>query len=241
MAEEAITPLLNTSHALNRELSKSESAIRSMFDSIACRYDLANSLLSLGLHKLWKKIAVSTIQQGEHVLDVCTGTGDLIELIEKRGADVVGTDTSFGMLTVAAKRFPNRAMAGDATNLPYKDQVFDAVTVSFGIRNVPRITQALREFSRVLKPDGKLFILEFGQPRGVWGGLYTIYSRFIIPLIGGFITKNYGAYKYLPETSAVFPCGKRFIELVESNGFKKCSSRKLSGGVCYLYEALKGN
>ncbi len=225
--------------------------IKSMFSTVASKYDRANNILSVGIHHLWRKNLAewSGAAAGLHVLDCATGTGDLaIEFKKAVGftGTVIGSDFCADMLTTA----PSKALAlgldiqfetADVTALPYADASFDVVSISFGIRNVADPLLALREMARVCKPGGKVMILEFGQPSiPVVREFYQFYSEKALPYLGGFITGNTSAYKYLQSSSARFPCGDEFLELVTASGaFKKSEFRKFSLGICFAYRLEK--
>ncbi|MEZ4459481.1 MAG: bifunctional demethylmenaquinone methyltransferase/2-methoxy-6-polyprenyl-1,4-benzoquinol methylase UbiE [bacterium] len=221
--------------------------VRDMFAEIADTYDSTNSVLSLGIHHLWRKKTVreSGAKAGDHVLDCATGTGDLaLEFRRTVGAQgrVVGTDFCKEMLDFAP---PKAAAAGfpdvewevqDAMNLTYADDTFDIASISFGIRNVDDPVQGVRSMARVVKPGGKLMILEFGQPTGIMKPLFTVYSKVVIPTVGGLISGNKDAYNYLNNTSAAFPCREAFVELMrEAANFSDVRYHTLSGGIAYLY------
>jgi demethylmenaquinone methyltransferase/2-methoxy-6-polyprenyl-1,4-benzoquinol methylase len=217
-----------------------------MFSDIASRYDRANSVLSFGIHHLWRRatVAASGVRAGSSVLDCATGTGDLA-LAFKRAVGptgrVVGTDFNADMLSYAPAKAQQRGLdvafeVADAMNLPYADATFDAASISFGIRNVDDPRVALADMARVVKPGGKVVVLEFGQPRGIMGMLYGMYSRYVIPFIGGLITGNRKAYEYLPTTAAAFPCREAFTDLMTSTGrLTNCTYRELTGGIAFLY------
>jgi demethylmenaquinone methyltransferase/2-methoxy-6-polyprenyl-1,4-benzoquinol methylase len=217
-----------------------------MFSDIASRYDRANSVLSFGIHHLWRRatVAASGVRAGSSVLDCATGTGDLA-LAFKRAVGptgrVVGTDFNADMLSYAPAKAQQRGLdvafeVADAMHLPYADATFDAASISFGIRNVDDPRVALADMARVVKPGGKVVVLEFGQPRGIMGMLYGMYSRYVIPFIGGLITGNRKAYEYLPTTAAAFPCRKAFTDLMTSTGrLTNCTYRELTGGIAFLY------
>ena len=221
--------------------------IKSMFSTVASKYDRANNILSIGIHHLWRKKLVewSEASPGGHVLDCATGTGDLaIEFKKVVGfaGSVVGSDFCAEMLESA----PSKAMAqkldiqfetADVTALPYADASFNVVSISFGIRNVADPVKALQEMARVCKPGGKVMILEFGQPSlPLVREFYQFYSEKALPYLGGFITGNTSAYKYLQTSSARFPCGDEFLDLVKASGAYKTSAyRKMSLGICYAY------
>lgn len=229
-------------------------AVHAMFSDIAARYDRANSILSLGVHHLWRKATVkaSGARPGMTVLDCATGTGDLaIEFAKAVGvpvggavgfqALVVGTDFNAEMLSYAPQKAAAKGLniqfeVADAMNLPYDDDRFDIASISFGIRNVDDPATALKSMARVVKSGGKVVVLEFGQPKGLFGKLYRWYSKHIIPVIGAMITGHREAYDYLPKTAAKFPAGEKFVGLMlQSNVFSDVQARPLTGGIAWLY------
>lgn len=217
-----------------------------MFDSIAKRYDLLNSLLSGGLHRVWERKLVESLPPNPEgsCLDLCTGTGALVPRLCERYRCVEALDISPQMLAVARTRFSKldnvRWVEDDAQELGYSDSLFDVVTIAYGVRNWPDVSKGLRQVWRVLRPGGRVAILEFGQPsNSLWRWLFGLYSRFVIPFIGGIISGNRAAYEYLPRTSAVFPCGKEFEATLQASGLTPISTRSLMGGVAYIYVAQK--
>lgn len=224
--------------------------IRQMFAEIAPRYDIANSMLSLGTHSRWRKRAVrlSGAKNGMSVLDCATGTGDLaMEFKRAVGTDgaVTGTDFCEEMMQTAPKKaaaagLDIRYETADATALPYPDNSFDIVSISFGIRNVDDPLQALREMARTVRPGGKVVIAEFGQPKGIFGTFYRFYSRYIIPAVGGVISGKKTAYSYLVRTSKQFPAGDKFLELMRrTKAFSDISATPLTFGVAFIYIGIK--
>lgn len=220
--------------------------VRSMFASIAGRYDVTNSVLSLGIHHIWrnKAVRVSGAKKGDHVLDCATGTGDLAITFKKKVGDsgyVKGTDFCQEMIDPAPAKASKKGLVidfevADAMNLPYADKEFDISSISFGIRNVDDPLICLREMARVVKPGGRVVVLEFGQPKGVMSWPYRFYSKYIIQFIGGLLTGNRDAYQYLPETSAAFPAGQHFLDLMQrSNSYASQQFYKLNGGIAYIY------
>ncbi|NQW30458.1 MAG: bifunctional demethylmenaquinone methyltransferase/2-methoxy-6-polyprenyl-1,4-benzoquinol methylase UbiE [Ignavibacteria bacterium] len=220
--------------------------IHAMFTDIAPRYDVTNSVLSLGVHHIWRSITVkeSGAIAGSSVLDCATGTGDLaISFAQKVGPTgrVVGTDFNAEMLSTAPdkafkKGFSVAFELADVMKLPYSNAEFDISSIAFGIRNVDDKALAISELARVVKPGGKVVILEFGQPNGLLGASYRLFSRKVIPLVGGLLTGNRRAYEYLPETAASFPCREDFLDLMRSTGqFSLVKYRELTGGIAFLY------
>lgn len=222
--------------------------VRAMFGSIARRYDLTNSVLSFGIHHYWRQRLVRMITRSENslVLDVCTGTADLVPLLCRRFGRVVGLDFCRPMLVGGLQKIKTvgpRAIGliqGDALGLPFEDATFDIVSVAFGVRNFEDIDRGLKELFRVLKPNGSLLVLEFGKPRNVlWAWSYAFYAQVIMPLVGGLLTGNRQAYEYLPQTAQAFPCGRLFEDRLGQAGFSATSCQPLTGGIAYAYSAIK--
>lgn len=222
--------------------------IKNMFGRVASKYDLANQILSLGIHHLWRKklVRLSGIKPGQKVLDCATGTGDLaIEFKKTVGTlgEVIGTDFCIEMLGPApkkaqAKKLEIKFEVADVMDLPYKDQTFDVCSISFGIRNVQNPKKALQEMARVTRPGGQVMVLEFGQMQ--WpliSGLYNFYAEKVLPKLGGLVTGQREAYEYLQKSSQNFPCRERFISLMDSTeSFSKESYVPLTGGIAYIYK-----
>lgn len=220
--------------------------VRNMFAEIADDYDRINSILSFGVHSAWRKKSVleSGAKPGDRVLDCATGTGDLaLEFKRTVGHEgyVLGTDFCQEMIEHAPGKAEKNQLVvdfevADAMNLPYPDNHFDIASIAFGIRNVDDPLVCLHEMSRVVKPGGRVVVLEFGQPKGVMKMPYQIYSKHVMPAVGGWISGNREAYTYLPETSAKFPAGDKFLELMEQSGsFDETRSVKLTGGIAFVY------
>ncbi len=220
--------------------------VHHMFSQIAPRYDLANDVMSGGTHRLWRKQAVkeSGAKAGDAVLDCATGTGDLaidFKRVVGSTGSVLGTDFNADMLKSApakakAAGYDIQFEVADAMKLPYADRRFDIASISFGIRNVDDPTQCLRELSRVVKPGGRVVVLEFGQPTGVFGALFRVYARFAMPLIGQLLTGNRAAYEYLPRTASKFPSNEKFLELMDAaNTFSSKRAVPLMWGLAYIY------
>jgi len=224
--------------------------VREMFASIARRYDAANEVLSLGIHKGWRRaaVAISGVSPGQRVLDCATGTGDLaLEFKRAVGpaGEVIGTDFCAEMLEPAPAKAARAGLAArfavaDALALPFGDARFDVASIAFGIRNVDDPSRCLREMARVVKPGGSVIVLEFGQPRGAFGTLFRAYSRGVMPLLGGLLTGNRAAYQYLPRTAAAFPAGEKFLTLMRDAGtFSHAEAHPLTFGTAYVYRGLK--
>ncbi|WP_340102557.1 bifunctional demethylmenaquinone methyltransferase/2-methoxy-6-polyprenyl-1,4-benzoquinol methylase UbiE [Rhodohalobacter sp. 8-1] len=220
--------------------------VRHMFADIADDYDRINSILSFGVHNAWRKktVQMSRAKQGDHVLDCATGTGDLaFEFKKKVGHSgfVKGTDFCKEMIEHAPAKADKKQLVvefevADAMDLPYDDDSFDVASIAFGIRNVDDPLKCLKEMARVVKPGGTVVVLEFGQPDGVVKYPYQFYSKYVMPTVGGWISGNRDAYTYLPETSAKFPAGQAFIDLMDESGmFFQKEAESLTGGIAYVY------
>ena len=222
------------------------SQVREMFSLIAPRYDLANDILSFGLHRRWRQQAVRLSQAGvgQSVLDCATGTGDLALAFKRQvgpSGTVIGTDFCPDMLAAAPAKAQSAGLEvrfelADATALSYPNGRFDIASIAFGIRNVDDPLACLRELARVVRSGGRVVILEFGQPRGGFGALFRLYSRTLLPLIGSLLTGSREAYQYLPRTSAAFPAGDRFLALMDEAGcFERRTAHPLIFGTAYVY------
>jgi demethylmenaquinone methyltransferase/2-methoxy-6-polyprenyl-1,4-benzoquinol methylase len=220
--------------------------VRQMFSSIATRYDVTNEVLSFGIHRLWRRTAVrlSAAKAGDSILDCATGTGDLALAFKRKvGASgrVVGTDFCPEMLQSAPGKAAQAGLqvefqVADAMALPFPTATFDVASIAFGIRNVDDPVVCLKEMARVVKPGGRVVVLEFGQPRGLFGGLFRFYSKVIMPAIGGLLTGNRAAYEYLPRTAAAFPAGEHFLGLMDQSGaYRERSAHPLTFGTSYVY------
>ena len=224
------------------------------FDRVAPKYDFMNTLLSFGIHHLWKRNAVRRmrLRGGDRVLDVCGGTGDLALL----AADAVGPrghvvvyDINRAMMQagrpkIEARRLEGRIrfVQGDAEQLAFPDASFDAAMVGFGIRNVTRMQTGFREMHRVLRPGGTFMCLEFSKPTSAWfRWLYDLYSFRIMPLLGELIAGSSQAYACLPETIRMFPLAEELVELLESAGFRDATFHRLTNGIATVHLARKGS
>ncbi len=228
--------------------------VKAMFASIASRYDLSNDLLSLGAHRLWRREALrfSGIKlEGKTVLDLCTGTGDLALLLSTKTGEtgtVIGVDFSQPMLRRAQRKIPQLTsgrlpifLCSDALALPFGPAVFDIATVAFGIRNVDCVDVCLQELKRVLKPGATLVVLEFGKPELPFvRSVFSLYSQWIMPVIGGVLTGNLSAYRYLHLSSFAFPAGVAFLQKMQCHGFANTRMKALFGGIAYIYTGVQG-
>ena len=213
-----------------------------MFGRIAHRYDLLNRLLSLGRDVEWRRLVARRVSDiGPcRLLDVCTGTGDLA-LSFAGPAEVFGSDFCLPMLALAARKTRARSAVGswfaaDALHLPVADDSVDAVTVAFGIRNFEDLDHGLRELVRVIRPGGRLLVLEFSQPRGVAAPVLRWWVRTVPPLVGRVVSGDREAYRYLTESVASFPDGERLCGMMRSAGMSRVDALPLTGGVATLYD-----
>lgn len=224
--------------------------VQEMFNGIAPRYDLLNHLLSMGIDKSWRKKAMKVVEAGpkELVLDIACGTGDFsIEALKHGVKRVIGADISENMLSVAREKAKARGLMnridfqyGDSENLSYKTDSFDAVTVAFGVRNFEHLELGLTEMCRVLKPRGKVVILEFSTPECFpMKQLYNFYFKHILPFVGGVISGDRKAYEYLPASVFAFPQGEAFLDIMRRAGYSNVSQRRLSFGIASLYVGEK--
>jgi len=227
--------------------------VRTMFDAIAPRYDLLNSLLSARLHHGWRRAAArqAALSPGQTALDVCTGTADMaLELARAVGptGKVVGGDFSAGMLLLGKAKVASRQravrnvrlMLADAQNLPHPDNAFDAATVAFGIRNVADVARGIAEMARVVRSGGRVVILEFNQPKGrVFAGLYGWYSFTVLPLLGGLLSGRRSAYEYLPSSVAAFHSREAIAEMMRAAGLTNVRVTDLTFGTVVIHCGIK--
>ena len=221
-----------------------------MFNGIAPKYDLLSHLLSMGVDKSWRKKAMKVVGAGRKdlVLDIACGTGDFsIEALKHGVKRVVGADISENMLAVAREKAKAKGLSdqldfqfGDSENLTFDSNTFDAVTVAFGVRNFEHLELGLTEMCRVLKPGGKVVILEFSTPEHFpMKQLYNFYFRYILPFVGGVISGNRKAYEYLPASVFAFPQGKNFLDIMRGAGYSNVSQQRLTFGIASLYVGEK--
>ncbi|MCX8054153.1 MAG: bifunctional demethylmenaquinone methyltransferase/2-methoxy-6-polyprenyl-1,4-benzoquinol methylase UbiE [Ignavibacteria bacterium] len=218
--------------------------VQNMFASISKKYDLLNDILSLGIHKKWrrKSVQLASPDNNSKVLDIACGTGDFAFEFESFSSNIIGIDFCEEMLEIARQKANKRNSAvqfiqGDALNLPFEDASFDIVSIGFGIRNVDDVNKSIAEMFRILKPQGKAIILEFGQPENpFFRFIYNIYSKYFMPFIGKIIASSKEAYTYLPTTAGLFPCRNNFLDIArKSANFKKMSYYSLTFGIAYIY------
>lgn len=220
--------------------------VHQMFTQIAPKYDATNDVLSMGIHRLWRRktVRLSGAKAGDAVLDCATGTGDLA-LAFKRAVgptgEVLGTDFNADMLSFAPKKAQQAGLevkfeVADAMKLPYETARFTVASISFGIRNVDDPKVCVGELARVVKPGGRVVVLEFGQPGGLFGLFFRFYARHIMPLLGQLLTGSRAAYEYLPRTMAAFPAGERFTKMMDETGrYQKTEAHPLLWGLAYVY------
>jgi demethylmenaquinone methyltransferase / 2-methoxy-6-polyprenyl-1,4-benzoquinol methylase len=229
--------------------SKKEQVAR-MFDNISPKYDLLNRVLSFGIDQYWRKVAIGMLrsQKPKHILDVATGTADFaIAALALNPDKVVGVDISAGMLDMGRVKLRDRNLnerielvQADSARLPFSDQQFDAATVAFGVRNFEVLGDGLADIYRVLRPNGRLIVLEFSKPTLFpVKQLYYLYSRYVLPLIGRSISRDKTAYTYLPESVAAFPEGKDFLDYMERVGYRNLQQKRLTFGICSIYSGQK--
>jgi len=232
-----------------KEVSK-KAQVAEMFDNISPRYDFLNHFLSLGIDILWRKKAVKELKgiKPKYILDIATGTGDFaIEALSLKPEKIIGVDISEGMLSFGRKKLARRKLndkielrMGDSEKLLFDDNTFDAVIVAFGVRNFENLEKGLRDMLRVLKPGGKVVVLEFSKPtKFPMKQLYNLYFKYILPIIGRLISKDRAAYTYLPESVKAFPDGPLFIDILERVGFKETLCKPLTFGISSIYTGTK--
>jgi demethylmenaquinone methyltransferase/2-methoxy-6-polyprenyl-1,4-benzoquinol methylase len=231
-------------------LSKKEQ-VADMFNSIAFRYDFLNRFLSAGIDITWRKKAIKQLAslQPQTVLDVATGTADVAlmtyDLLHPK--KIIGIDISEGMLDLGRKKITARNLdntiqlfTGDSENIGFESDTFDAITVAFGVRNFQNLSKGLEEMRRVLKPGGKMVVLEFSKPKNVlFKGVYNVYMNNIAPGFGKMVAKNKDAYQYLNDSVQAFPEGESFLGIMKEAGFRETYLQKLTLGICTIYCGTK--
>jgi len=230
--------------------TKQKDGVQKMFNSIAGKYDFLNRFFSFGIDVYWRKRLIKLLisENPKQILDVATGTADLaIMAANKDIPKITGVDISEKMLEIGSKKVEKKKLSeiitllhADALNLPFPESYFDAVCISFGVRNFQNTQNGLKEMFRVLKPGKTLYILEFSQVHSFpLKQLYHFYSNGLMPMVGGIIGNNRKAYKYLLKTAKEFPSGDAFLKLLKEAGFSTVSSQRLSGGIVEIYQAKK--
>ncbi len=233
----------------NQTTSKKEQ-VAAMFDNIAPKYDFLNQLLSLGIHKGWRRKAIRLLeaQKPKTILDIATGTADFaIEAMKLDPTKVVGVDISEGMLKLGRDKINKLGLqnkielkSGDSESLPFSDNSFDAITVGFGVRNFENLEKGVADIYRVLNPDGMLVILEFSKPiHFPVKQVYNFYFKYVTPFVGKLFSKDSSAYTYLPESVNAFPAGEEFLKILNNAGFKETKAISLTFGIASIYIARK--
>ncbi|WBX70827.1 bifunctional demethylmenaquinone methyltransferase/2-methoxy-6-polyprenyl-1,4-benzoquinol methylase UbiE [Tenacibaculum retecalamus] len=231
------------------ELGKKEQVAK-MFDNISEDYDGLNRVISLGIDVSWRKKVVKLVGKNnpQQILDIATGTGDLALMMAKLNPKkITGLDISAGMLEVGKQKIAKANLSdkiemivGDSENMPFEDNTFDAITVSFGVRNFENLDKGLTEILRVLKPGGKFVVLETSNPtKFPFKQGYKFYTNYILPIIGKIFSKDKVAYSYLSESANSFPFGEAFNNILQKNGFKSAENLPVTFGVASIYIALK--
>jgi demethylmenaquinone methyltransferase/2-methoxy-6-polyprenyl-1,4-benzoquinol methylase len=232
------------------EKSGKKEQVTRMFNNISHRYDFLNHLLSMGIDKLWRRKAINFLKplKPKYILDVATGTADFaIQAMALGPQKITGIDISDGMLSVGRKKIESLKLSGrielkmaDSENLPFDKNIFDAVTVGFGVRNFEDLEQGLAEILRVLKPGAMLVVLEFSRPRKFpMRQVYNFYFKNILPGLGRLISSDKSAYTYLPESVEAFPDGTDFENILQKVGFKETTCKPLTFGISSIYTARK--
>ena len=243
-----------TTHFGFREVPTGDKAklVRSVFDSVAGKYDLMNDLMSLGIHRIWKRIAVqlSHVRYGERVLDLAGGTGDMTALFRERVGEqgwVILSDINAEMLKRGRDRLIDEGVVSgvdytqiDAEKLPFPDNSFDCICIAFGLRNVTHKDEALRSMYRVLKPGGRVIILEFSEAQGkLFKKTYDLYSFKLLPLIGKLVAGDAESYRYLAESIRMHPNQEKLKAMMAEAGFEHCEYYNLSHGVVAIHRGYK--
>ena len=225
--------------------------VRDVFDSVAGNYDIMNDLMSVGLHRLWKRYTVdqAAVRPGQKILDLAGGTGDLARKfapIVGSSGQVVLADINHSMLIEGRKRLIDAGVSGNlaiaqvnAEQLPFAAASFDCITIAFGLRNVTDKPAALRSMLRTLKPGGKVLVLEFSKPTAALKPVYDLYSFKVLPLIGKLVAKDEASYQYLAESIRMHPDQEALLEMMQDAGFERCRYHDLAGGIVALHVGYK--
>lgn len=239
-AHDNVVPIKDSSLAKKQQVAE-------MFNDIAFRYDFLNRFLSAGIDIVWRKKAIKELSdlQPKYILDVATGTADVAIMASGilNPEKITGIDISDGMLDIGRKKIQKLGLQntiellnGDCETIKFKNDSFDAVTVAFGVRNFENLEKGLSEIKRVLKPGGKLVILEFSKPKAaIVKSMYMLYMKMITPNVGKLISKNRTAYQYLDESINKFPQGKNFTAILDNLGYRNTYFKSLSLGICSIY------
>lgn len=233
----------------DQSASKKEQ-VAQMFNNISPKYDLLNRVLSMGIDISWRKKAIKMLEQEQPklILDVATGTADFaIEALSLNPEKIIGVDISEGMLNLGKEKIKKMNLTnkielqmGDSERLLFADETFDAVIVSFGVRNFENLEKGLQDIFRVLKKGGTLIVLEFSQPQGfIFSHLYNFYSKNILPTIGKLVSKDTAAYTYLPDSVRAFPFGNNFLKVMNKVGFTQTQYKELTFGISSIYKGKK--
>jgi demethylmenaquinone methyltransferase/2-methoxy-6-polyprenyl-1,4-benzoquinol methylase len=242
-----------TTHFGFRDVPLTDKArhVREVFDSVADSYDLMNDLMSLGIHRLWKRftIGMADLKPGQRVLDLAGGTGDLTRLMAPRVGDaglVVLSDINAAMLGNGRSRLLDKGISGNvdfaqanAERLPFHDASFDLVTMAFGLRNVTDKQQALNSIYRVLRPGGRLLVLEFSRPAAALRPVYDFYSFSILPKLGRLVANDEASYRYLAESIRMHPDQQTLRDMMQQAGFENCDYHNLTGGIVAIHRGYK--
>ena len=237
-----------------RQVNEKDKAdlVRDVFDSVSKNYDLMNDLMSFGIHRLWKKIAIETsgLREDYKILDLAGGTGDMVKLMRSKishKGSIILSDINWSMLKEGRNRLIDEGVEDvqiaqiDAQYLPFRDNTFDLITIAFGLRNVTDKKAALESILSSLKPGGKLMILEFSRPTNeFFRELYDIFSFEVIPKIGEFVAQSEDSYRYLAESIRMHPTQEELKDLMESVGFSNCNFDDLTNGVVAIHSGKKG-
>lgn len=244
----------NTTHFGFKQVAKEDKVklVRGVFDSVADNYDIMNDLMSLGIHRIWKRIAVqlSNVRKGEQVLDLAGGTGDLTALFEQRVGDsghVVLADINAQMLRTGRNRLIDKGLTANiryaqvnAECLPFADNTFDCVCIGFGLRNVTDKDAALRSMHRVLKPGGRVIVLEFSHPTdSLTEKVYDFYSFKLLPKIGKLVAKDEDSYRYLAESIRMHPKQEELKKMMENAGLERCEYFNMTQGIVAIHRGYK--
>ena len=224
--------------------------VATMFDNISANYDGLNRVISFGIDISWRKKVVQLVSKNnpKQILDIATGTGDLAIMMSQLNPDkIIGLDISAGMLDVGKRKIANVNLSdkidmvvGDSENMPFDDNTFDAITVSFGVRNFANLDKGLTEIKRVLKPGGTFVVLETSNPtKFPFKQGYKFYTTYILPFIGKIFSRDKAAYSYLCESANIFPFGEAFNNILQKNGFINTEYRPVTFGVATIYSATK--